>query len=117
MMNRTRHIFASIALLVAASLGCEETHEARDASRKLLLPDDANVVAEGAGELKFVAKEDGRVFVYDTEDQMLENAKHIRAGQLFELSPNANMATLDGRKVMDQQFKKEHSHRVYFEPE
>ena len=108
---------AFVALFAGAIIGCEESHEAREARRKLTLPDDAKVVAEGVGELKFRAMQDVRVFVYDVEDSALENARHVRTGQILVLKPDANVVTLDGHKVVEQDLKKDHTHRLYFEPE
>ena len=85
--------------------------------RKLTVPDDAKVVADGAGELKYRAFQDGRLFVYDVEDQLVETARHVRAGQQMVVSPDSNTVTLDGRKIVEHDLKKEHTHRLYFEPE
>ena len=112
--------FAFVALVAAAIVGCEETHEpseTRAVARKITLPDDAKVVAEGVGELKYRAMQDGRVFVFDVEDSALENARHVRTGQILVLKPDENVVTLDGHKVVEQDLKKDHTHRLYFEPE
>ena len=57
---------------------------------------------EGAGELSYRALQDGRIFVYDVEDQALESAKRMRAGQKFVLSPEKNIATHDYRRSLSR---------------
>jgi hypothetical protein len=122
MMNHSLYKLALIAFLAGAIVGCQETHEAsepeaRQVPRKLALPDNAKVVAEGAGDLKFRAPQDGRVFVFDVEDSTVLNARHVRAGQIVEIKPGANVVMLDGHKVTGQELKKDHTHRLLFEPE
>jgi len=112
--------FAFVTLFAAAIVGCEENHEAsetRSVARKITLPEDAKVVAEGVGELKYRAMQDGRVFVFDVEDSALENARHVRTGQILVLKPDENVVTLDGHKIVEQDLKKDHTHRLLFEPE
>ena len=74
-------------------------------------------MAEAAGELKFAVTDDGRLFVFDVDDNAVDAMRHVRAGQMFVLNPDSNVATLDGRKTIEQGLNKIHSHRLYFEAE
>jgi hypothetical protein len=120
----------TLALLLAMPiLGCEanqdlkdmveqpESADTRAVARQLSLSQNAKVVAEGAGDLKFRAPQDGRVFVYDVEDSAALNVRHVRTGQVFEVRPESNQVVLDGVKVKGQEIKKDHTYRLYFEPE
>ena len=115
-MKISRFKLALILFLVAAAAGCEET-QAPPARPQIVVPQSAKVVAEGAGQLKYRVTEDGRLFIFDVDDQAVDAMRHVRAGQQFVLNPEANTATLDGRKALEQDLKKTHSHRLYFEPE
>src|SRR5438034_9815772 len=97
--------FALAFLLAVPILGCETTQDVKDvmeepesesrvAARNLSLAQNAKVVAEGPGDLKFRAPQDGRVFVYDVEDSAALNVRHVRTGQVFEVRPDTNMVVL-----------------------
>ncbi len=108
---------AAVLLLAAAIVaGCQENSQPAT-PRQITLPGDAKVVAEGPGELTYQAKDDGRLFLFDVDDNLVVAAPHVRAGQKFNLSPDSATATLDGRKMVEQGLKKNQSYRLYFEPE
>ena len=119
----------SLAFLLAVPIvGCETTQDLKDVvaepeadtsavARQLSLSQNAKVVAEGAGDLKYRAPQDGRIFVYDVEDSAALNVRHVRTGQVFEVRPATNQVVLDGVKVKGQEIKKDHTYRLYFEPE
>jgi hypothetical protein len=120
--------FALALLLAVPILGCEATQDLKDvvaepeadtraAARQLSLSQNAKVVAEGAGDLKYRAPQDGRIFVYDVEDSAALNVRHVRTGQVFEVRPETNQVVLDGVRVKGQEIKKDHTYRLYFEPE
>jgi len=107
---------AFVALLfIALFAGCDQ--DVAQVQRTILVPNDAKVVAEGTGQLKYRAFQDGRIFVYDVEDQLTDTARHVRAGQQVVVSPDQEDATLDGRKITEHALKQGHTHRVYFVPE
>ncbi len=112
-MKRVSYSFLAFAVVAAFAVGCDEIAD-KGASRTLSLPDAAQVVAEGPGDLKYRIPDDGCVFVYDADEQAVIGIKHVRAGQRFVLSPDANGATLDGRRVIEHDLKRNHSHRLYF---
>lgn len=114
-MTQKQHSFSWLVLAAAVLIGCEESHDTT--SRKLTVPEDAKMVAEGPGELSFQVTEDGRLFIFDDEDQAVITTRRVRAGQEFVLSPDSNTGTLDGRQVIKQDLKKKHSHKLYFAPE
>ena len=82
-MTRSSHNFAALLLAAGMFAGCEEVHDDPGTSltRMLVLPGDAKVVAEGPGELSYKAQNDGRIFIFDVDDQTVENAKHMRAAR------------------------------------
>jgi len=106
--------FVALLILAGATTGCQQ--DAATAARKVTVPDDAKVIAEGTGTLKYRALQDGRIFVFDVEDQLVDTARHVRAGQDVVVDPASNTATLDGRKIVEQ-LKVGHTHRLYFLPE
>ena len=115
-MKPSRFNIALVLLGAAFLAGCEEV-QPPPARPQITVPDAAKVVTEGAGQLKYRATVDGRLFVFDVDDNAVDAMRHVRAGQVFVLDPDANVATLDGRKTIEQILKKTHSHRLYFEPE
>lgn len=120
-MNRFVLTVASLATLFCIASGCSEHHHDKDEqireTRHWTLPDNLQPVAEGPAKLDYKAAADGRIYVTDVEDNVVVARKHIRAGQVLDVSPEQNMITIDGRSVLNQDLNKSHSHRIYFEQE
>ena len=106
-----------LSLSAVAMTGCNITSSdsQRDEGRELTVPKKSEKVAEGNGDLSYKTKHDGTIYVYDEDDQVTLFRQRIREGQRFTLSPQQNLATLDGKKVYDKDLKKKHQHRLYFE--
>lgn len=105
------------ALAAVAITGCRitESDSRRDEGRELSVPKKSQIVAEGNGDLSYKTSRDGTIYVYDEDDDVTLFRQRIREGQRFTLSPEQNLATLDGKKVYNEDLKKKHQHRLYFE--
>jgi hypothetical protein len=111
-----RTITVAAILLIALAFGCEEDkHES--SKHSLAVPDSAQMVAEGTGELSYRANDDGRIWIYDADTQQVVAAKRVREGQKFTLNPEKNSAMLDSQKVLSTDLKRNDQHRLYFEKE
>jgi len=113
----TRLLCGVLALSTVSMTGCaiSDSNSRRDEGRELSVPKKSQVVASGNGDLSYKAGRDGTVYVYDEDDDTTLFRQRIREGQRFTLSPQQNLATLDGKKVYNDDLKKKHQHRLYFE--
>lgn len=120
--------FGLTSLLIGAAIclagGCSEHHH--DGDRQQIrethhwtLPPNLEPVAEGPSTLDYKAESDGRVYVTDATDAAnpVVARRHIRAGQIIEVSPAQDQITIDGRSILNQDLNKTHSYRIYFEKE
>jgi len=114
-MPMPRSALCAVALF-GLVVGCEQ--DMHESSRHTLtVPDSAQMVAEGAGELSYLAKDDGRIWIFDADTQKVIAAKRVREGQKFTLKPDSNSAMLDSQKVISTELKRKDQHRLYFEKE
>ena len=121
------HTLTLYAILLAPPLigtqlgnGCTSSPTKETPDRDTLdarVPRDAREVREGTGELSYLARTPGRIYLYDVEDHALVKSWSLRRNQEFILVPNENRATIDGRVVYDEDLKKKHAHRLYFLPD
>jgi len=105
-----------ISLIGGCKIG-DSGDSGRHEDRELSVPKKSEIVAEGKGDLSYKARRDGVIYVYDNDDSATLFRQRIREGQRLTLSPEQNLATLDGKKVYDQDLTKKHTHRLYFERE
>lgn len=114
-----RLLVAALAVSTTSILGgcniSDSGDSGRHEDRELSVPKKAEIVAEGRGDLSYKARRDGVIYVYDYDDTATLFRQRIREGQRLTVSPEQNAATLDGKKVYDQDLKKKHIHRLYFE--
>lgn len=89
----------------------------RDGSGRGSIPRDARIVDEGTGRITYTAKDDGRLWLYDADDRMLIDARNVRRGQEYVALIDQNKAQLDGKKVVDEDLKRKHVHRIYYLPD
>lgn len=80
----------------------------------ITLPRNAKRVTDGRGVLTHTAARDGRVYLYDVDDRTLIDNRPMRRGQEYRVDPDQDKATLDGKKVYDNDLKRDHNHRLYF---
>ena len=81
------------------------------------VPAYANEVKSGNGALDYAATEDGRLFLVDTDDNVVLYSGHVSKGQAFALDPDARRATIDGKYVFTREINPSHGHKLYFTAE
>lgn len=104
----------ALLLITVAGCGSSKPEDPERGVNTVSIPDDAKTVDEGIGTLKYTAREDGRIFVMDMIDRAAIFDYHLNQGQDFELIPDRNRATVEGKKVYDKDLKRQHAHRLYF---
>jgi hypothetical protein len=77
------------------------------------IPQRADIVAEGRGELTFKADADGELFVQDLKDERTILQRRITRGQRVTVFPDDNRIRLDDDTVSKSDLKREHTHRIY----
>ena len=79
------------------------------------IPRDAVKVEEGVGDaLRYEAERDGRVYVYDEDDDAVVYKGTLERGEEFVVDPEADVLSADGRRVGDVNLRAAHRYRLYF---
>ena len=110
--SRVRLLAAAFAPVLLA-MGCQSSGEG-GGMLKAGLPPSAERVSEGSGQLSFVPEEEGRVFLYDVNEDRVAGRYEMRKGQRLAVDASAGRATVDGNEVLVGQLKGGNSYRIYF---
>lgn len=102
-------------VLAGCSIGDSDSR--RDDGREIDVPKNSEIVAEGNGDLSYKARADGVIYVYDVDSGQTVFRESVREGQRFTVSPEQDLATLDGERVWKDDLKRKNTHRLYFEKE
>lgn len=80
------------------------------------VPDSAKMVAEAArgGELSYKAAGNGKVYLYDNDNNALVETFTIKKGQRLTVNVKAGIATLDGQSVMKKGLSQKATYRLLF---
>jgi len=103
--NTAAVLLGSLAMFVM--VGCA-------AERHKDIPESARLVADGHGDVDFVAPNDGMVYVYDRGAGDLIYSGRILESERVEVEPMKDRITLNGRTVMDKQIRDNNEIRVFF---
>jgi len=89
----------------------------RDAVRRGLdeIPRDAVRVEQGTGKtLRYDAERDGRVYVYDEDDDRVVYQGKLYRGEEFVADPDRDLLAVNGKRLDDVNLRSSHRYRVYF---
>src|SRR4051794_33485294 len=107
---------AAVVLSTQLGAGCTNTDTNSDSrTEQAAIPHNARVVDNGVGPLSYTARNDGHVWLYDQDDRTVLDSRRIKRGQQYRVMPDDNRVTLDDKKVYDQDLKRKHAHRIYFQ--
>ena len=84
-------------------------------STETSIPRDARIGDSGTGNLTYTAPSDGRIWLRDAESSAVIYSAKIYRGDEIKVEPAANRISVNGRKVLDQDLKKNHKHQLYFD--
>jgi outer membrane murein-binding lipoprotein Lpp len=101
----------------ATDMNTDSSSQRTIASIPEAVPAYANEVKAGAGALDYTATEEGRLFLVDTNDNVVLYSGQISKGQAFALDADARRATIDGKYVFTREINPRHSHKLYFTAE
>lgn len=81
------------------------------------VPDSAKLVAQAArgGEMSYKASANGRLYLYDNDNNVLVETFTIRKGQRLTVNVKAGLATLDGETVMKKGLSQKATYRLLFD--
>ena len=68
----------------------------------------------GTREAAYTAERDGRIYVYDVDDGAVVYSSRLYSNEQFVLDPDDNVATINGRTVLDKDLKATHRFRLYY---
>ena len=79
------------------------------------IPRDAQRVdtAEGSN-IRYEASRDGRVYLYDEDDDRVVYSGSVDRGELFLAEPDDDEISLNGKKLGDVNLRANHKYRLYF---
>ena|SRR5687767_3134955 len=79
------------------------------------IPRDAVRVEEGVGDvLRYEAERDGRVYVYDEDDDRVVYSGKVYRGEDFVADPDRDVLSVNGKRLDDVNLRAKHRYRVYF---
>ncbi len=109
-----------VVLSAAMVFGCESSGGRDGGSGGILragLPPSAKVVTEGQGQLTYTPEENGRIFVYDVNNDSVIGRFQMRRGQRLAMDGVSGRSTIDGNEVRVGKTKKDGSYQIYFLPD
>src|SRR5437667_1591748 len=86
------------------------------AERNAQVPSEATVSAEGSGHVSYRAPQDGKVYVFDRNQNRVVYAGDIQKDQLVLVDPDADHITVGNSVVSEKGLHKGDTHRIFFEP-
>jgi hypothetical protein len=92
-----------------------ETESAKP--RPEAVPAYANEVKSGSGPLSYTAEQPGRLYLVDSDDDVVLYHGELKQNQVFAVDPDAKRATIDGQYVFTREINPNHSHRLFFAPD
>ena len=121
------HVFYRSMLLATLSLGmvtgCElltgggEGEPAEiPAAQGARVPKQAELVAQGRGELSHKARADGQIWLHDATAEKTLYSVPVRRGQRFTIAPSEDRASLDGKDVFEGDMQPRSEHKIYYLP-
>lgn len=79
------------------------------------IPRDAVKVEEGVGEaLRYEPDRDGRVYVYDEDDDRVVYSGNLYRGEQFIVDPESDVLSAGGKRLDDVNLRAQHRYRLYF---
>ena len=88
---------------------------ARDRRGLAEIPRDAVKVEEGVGEsLRYEADREGRVYVYDEDDDRVVYSGKLYRGEQFVVDPKEDVLSAGGKRLDDVNLRAAHRYRLYF---
>ena len=72
-------------------------------------------VEQGTGKtLRYDAERDGRVYVYDEDDDRVVYTGRLYRGEEFVADPDRDLLAVNGKRLDDVNLRSAHRYRVYF---
>jgi hypothetical protein len=80
------------------------------------IPRDAKRVDEGrtGDRVRYTALNDGRVFLYDEADDRVVYSGKVYRDEAFVADPEADMLSVNGKRLADVNLRAGHAYRLYF---
>jgi len=79
------------------------------------VPRDAVKVEEGVGNaLRYEPERDGRVYVYDADDDRVVYSGKVYRGEDFVVDPKSDVLSAGGKRLGDVNLRAQHRYHVYF---
>lgn len=79
------------------------------------IPRDAVKVEEGVGDpLRYEADRDGRVYVYDEDDDRVVYSGKLYRDEQFVADPASDVLSVGGKRLGDVNLRAQHRYRLYF---
>jgi hypothetical protein len=132
MNRRDFFVMAGVTLASALVSGCsldsaDKDNEGRRRGRRRLEPDNRDTVGRGRGmdgiprdakeidRLRYEAGNDGRIFLYDVDEEEVVYSGQLRKGEKFVADPESDKLTIDGKRVGTTNLRAKRRYRLYFD--
>lgn len=77
------------------------------------IPQRADIVREGRGDLSFTADADGTVYIQNLRREETIHSQRVHRGQAISVSPEENRVRVDDKTVSKSDIKRDDVHRIY----
>lgn len=110
-MFRLNHFAAPAVLGLSLLLGVSGCMSNRHEE----IPSTALMAAEGDERLAFAAQDNGKVYVYDVNDDRMIYSGTVSEGDEVILDPEHDQLTVDGRTALEDGIRRGNRHQIFFE--
>ena len=78
------------------------------------IPASATMAVEGDERLVYAAPHDGKVYVYDVNDDRMVYSGDVEQGDDVTVEPDKNVVLVEGRTAIEDGVRNGHRHRIFF---
>lgn len=81
------------------------------------IPSSATMAVEGDERLAYTAPHDGKVYIYDINDDKMVYSGDVKEGDDVTIDPEKRMVLIEGRTAIEDGVRNGHRHRIFFDEE
>jgi hypothetical protein len=104
---------ATAAALLLGSAACLTASGGCSDKGRMAIPNDADRLASGRGEVTATATRDGEVWILDKNENRIVWSGDVRREDRIEIDPADNRIQVDGKTVSERALDRDHEYVIY----